>query len=195
MRVNLIAAQALNRVIGDNNRLPWSLPEDLRYFKTLTLNHTIIMGRNTFDSIGKPLKERRNIVLSSRLDLVIDQCTVCSSLTQALQLSAHENAVFIIGGSQVYQEALKKNLVDRIYLTEIQEIFAGDSYFPILKKDEWCEVSREHQTSTTGLAFDFVIYDRHLVAVNKRSEINRNNADKRSAFKAFMARQEQFLWG
>jgi dihydrofolate reductase len=129
----IIAAMDENQLIGVNNRLPWHLPDDLKYFKALTLGNSIIMGRKTFESIGKPLKNRENIVVSSRLESQAN-ITIASSLTQALE-KAKCSKTFIIGGKQLFEEGLP--LAQYLFLTRIEASLAGDTYFPPLSIDDW----------------------------------------------------------
>ncbi len=164
-RITLIAAIAQNRALGKNNQLLWHLPNDLQFFKRTTLNHPIIMGRKTYDSIGRALPKRLNIVVSRQADLTIAGCTVVPTLEKAIQLAsepAHqpENTtpeVFIIGGAQMYAAALP--LASRLVLTEVKRDFEADVFFPEWDKAEWLEISREtNQDAVTGLDYDFVDY-------------------------------------
>lgn len=141
MLITIVAAMSRNRVIGIENRLPWRLPMDLRRFRDLTIGKPVIMGRKTFESIGKPLPGRRNIVLTHNPQLVASGCLVAHSLAEALQLAAPAEEVAIIGGAAVYQEALP--LCQRIYLTVIDADFQGDAFFPEQKASEWKECRRD----------------------------------------------------
>lgn len=155
-RLSLIAALAANGVIGNGNALPWRLPEDLKRFKALTLGHPVIMGRKTFESIGRPLPRRRNIIISRNPAYRAADCEVAASLESALDICKSDNEVFIIGGAQIYAEALP--LAERLYLTEIRCDFPGDVSFPEIDKNRWREAAREPHTSSEGLSFDFVLY-------------------------------------
>jgi len=126
-RVTLVAAVARNGVIGAGGKLPWRLPEDLRHFKELTLGHPVIMGRKTFESIGKPLPKRQNIVVSRNANFKAEGVEVVSSLPKAFE-AAKGDEVFVIGGEQIYDEAL--SVADVIYLTLIHEEIDGDAFFP-----------------------------------------------------------------
>jgi len=128
MRLSLIVAMAANRTIGKAGRLPWQLPEDLARFKRLTMGYPLIMGRKTFESIGRVLPGRRTIVLSRRADYRAPGCWVVASLEAALALVSDEDEVFICGGEKLYRQALP--LAQRIYLTELQREVAGDTFFP-----------------------------------------------------------------
>lgn len=141
MLITIVAAMSRNRVIGIENRLPWRLPMDLRRFKDLTIGKPVIMGRKTFESIGKPLPGRRNIILTHNLHFVASGCLVAHSFEEALRLAAPAEEVAIIGGAAVYQEALP--LCQRIYLTIIDADFRGDAFFPKRKTSEWKERRRE----------------------------------------------------
>lgn len=135
--ISLIVAMDKNRLIGKNNDLPWHLPADLKYFKEVTTGHKIIMGRKTFESIGKPLPGRENIILTSNPSYSVEGCTVYHSIEQCLD-RIHSDQVaqfFVIGGSVVFQEFLP--YVSRLYITEIEGEFDGDTYFPPLRKEEW----------------------------------------------------------
>ncbi|MDR2239223.1 MAG: dihydrofolate reductase [Zoogloeaceae bacterium] len=157
-RLSLIAAVAANGVIGSENALPWRLPEDLKHFKTLTTGHPVVMGRKTFESIGRPLPARRNIIVTRNTAYAAQGCETAASLPAALAACPDAGEVFVIGGAQIYAEALP--LAARLYLTEIQKEFAGDARFPALDRRLWRETSRDRRRSGDGLDFDFVIYDR-----------------------------------
>ncbi|MBK8065962.1 MAG: dihydrofolate reductase [Betaproteobacteria bacterium] len=157
-RVAMIAAVAANGVIGAGNRMPWHLPEDLRHFKAATLGHPVIMGRKTWESIGRPLPGRRNVVVSRQRDLQLQGAQLAASLHDALARCADVDEVFVIGGGELYREALP--LASRIVLTEIAQAFDGDTRFPALDPGAWRETTRQAQTSAEGLRFDFVEYER-----------------------------------
>ncbi len=159
-RIALIAAMAKNRVIGVENRLPWQLPADLRHFKTLTMGHHIIMGRKTFDSIGRPLPGRTTVIVSRRRDYEVPGCVVAHSVADAVQACGDDPEVFFVGGAELYAQALA--VADRIYLTEIQAEFPGDACFPEFAPDAWQETERvRHQVDGPGgLEYHFVTYDR-----------------------------------
>lgn len=160
MRLALIAACGAGREIGVNNTLPWHLPADLRHFKALTTGYPVIMGRKTHDSIGKALPRRRNIVISRRRR-VFPGCECVASLPQALQAVEAAEIGFVIGGGQIYRQALP--FADTLYITEVDmHIPAADIFFPLIDKREWREVARDPQTSadTSLPAFAFVEYRR-----------------------------------
>ncbi len=159
-RVSVIAALAKNRIIGIENRLPWRLPEDLAHFKALTLNHPILMGRKTFESLGRPLPGRTNIVITRNPDYGNDGCLVADSIPAALALCAEVDEVFFIGGAELYAQVIP--LADRLYLTEVDIEAAGDAWFPEYDQSAFREVSRESHIGekADALRFDFVVYER-----------------------------------
>ncbi len=138
--ISIIVAVAENGVIGDQNALLWHISEDLRRFKTLTSGHPVIMGRKTFESLGRPLPNRRNIVIT-RQQLEIPNCEVVHSLAEALALCPQEEEVFVIGGAQIYAEALP--LADCFYLTRVEHAYTGDTSFPHWDEAEWQLVDSE----------------------------------------------------
>jgi dihydrofolate reductase len=157
-RISLIAAVARNGVIGRDNTLPWRLSDDLKRFKALTLGHPIVMGRKTWDSLGRPLPGRHNIVLSRQAGLTLEGATVVHSLNEALQ-QAHDAAqVFVIGGAQLYTAALAQ--ADVLHLTEVHADVEGDAHFPPI--EGFTETAREaHRADERNeFAFDFVDYIR-----------------------------------
>ena len=158
-RLSLIAAVAANGVIGSDNALPWRLPEDLKRFKALTLGHPVIMGRKTYESIGRPLPGRRNIVVTRNAAYQTDGCEVVASLAAALAAcQGGSDEIFVIGGAQIYAEALP--LAQRLYLTEIRRAFEGDARFPDWDRAAWKEVAREAHRTEDGLEYGFAVYDR-----------------------------------
>lgn len=157
-RVVLVAAVARNGVIGAGGKLPWRLPEDLRHFKALTLGHPVIMGRKTWDSLGAPLPDRENIVVTRARGYDAPGAHVAASLEAALALCAGEPIAFVIGGGELYAAALP--LADTLVLTEIGRDYAGDARFPAFDRAAWREAQRVPQTAADGLRFDFVRYER-----------------------------------
>lgn len=155
MRISIIAAMAKNRVIGCRNALPWNLPEDLRHFRNLTMGHHILMGRKTYESIGKPLPGRTSVVISGNADF--PGAIRAFSIENALEFcSGRDDEVFFVGGGDIYRQAMP--LADRIYLTEIMQDFEGDAHFPEIDPSLWQEVSRDAQRS--DFEYHFVIYER-----------------------------------
>ncbi len=138
MIVSIIVAIGENNAIGKDNQLLWHLPADLRHFRDKTSGHTIIMGRKTFDSVGKPLPKRRNIVVT-RQDIQIEGCEVVKSIEEALELCKEEHEVFIGGGAEIYRQAMSKT--DRIYLTIVHQTFDADTFFPEINHELWIETS------------------------------------------------------
>lgn len=164
MSLSLIVAYAQNRTIGRENTLPWKLAGDLAHFKRTTLGHPIIMGRKTWDSLGRPLPGRRNIVISRDTSKQANGAEFVSSLDEALnRLAPNENA-YIIGGAQIYQQALP--IVDHVVATEVHAIVEGDAFFAALDPTLWKEVSRVSQPPENGLAYDIVQYDRRADSIN-----------------------------
>ena len=157
--LTLVVARARNGTIGRNNALPWRLPEDLAHFKRTTLGAPIIMGRKTWDSIGRPLPGRRNIVVSRNTALKLEGAEVVGSLEAAQLLCIGAEQVFLIGGAQLYAEALPS--ADRLVVTEIDADVEGDAFFPAIDPTQWIETSREiHHSEANGFDYAFVTYDR-----------------------------------
>ena len=156
----MIAAMDRNRLIGNNNQLPWHLPADFAHFKAVTMGKPIIMGRKTYESIGKPLPGRRNIVLSRNKTLCYEGVDCVSSFDEALALVADEDEVMIIGGSTIYEMLLPR--ADRLYLTFVEADFEGDAWFPAIDPDIWQEVeSRTHPADEkNAYACRFVTYEK-----------------------------------
>ena len=138
--ISVIVAYGKNRVIGKDNKMPWHLPADLRYFKETTLGKTVVMGRKTFESIGKALPGRKNVVISSQEGINATGCEVISSFEAALQI-AKEEEIFIIGGATIYEQAIEH--ADLLYITFIEEDFDGDAFFPEWNKEDWVLQSSE----------------------------------------------------
>jgi len=162
MRLSMIAALGKNRVIGSNNKMPWHLPADLQHFKKTTLGSPIIMGRKTYDSIGRPLLGRKNIILSRDKNLFIEGCSVVNSLEAAMNLVEAENPdeVFITGGSYLYKTYLAD--ADRLYLTLIDEEFEGDTFFPDYTQYNWKLIKKEDHSADNlnPYAYSFITLDR-----------------------------------
>ena len=140
--ITIIAAIGANNELGKDNDLIWHLPADLKRFKKVTTGHTIIMGRNTFESIGRPLPNRRSIIITRNTSYKKEGCDVVHSLEDAIKLIKDQDNAFIIGGAQIYHEAIEKNLVDQLDITEVHQDFNADVYFPSIDKSTWEEVSR-----------------------------------------------------
>lgn len=159
-RISVIAALARNRVIGIENRLPWRLPEDLAHFKAMTLGHPILMGRKTFESLGRPLPGRTNIVITRNSSYRPEGCLVADSIPAAIALCQDVDEVFFIGGAELYTQVIP--LADRLYLTEVDIEAEGDAWFPDYDRSAFTEISRESHTGAKGdtMRFDFVVYQR-----------------------------------
>ncbi|HSJ37364.1 MAG TPA: dihydrofolate reductase [Planococcus sp. (in: firmicutes)] len=157
--ISLMVAHDPKHVIGQDNQLPWHIPEDLAYFKKHTVGKGIVMGRNTFESIGRPLPKRRNIVVSRNKDLQIEGADVVHSLEAAVRLAEefHEE-VMIIGGEQIFRSILPQ--ADRLYITLIHKEFEGDTFFPDYG-DGWKLVSESQRFDSGGIPYSYLIYDRN----------------------------------
>ncbi|MGH3448460.1 MAG: dihydrofolate reductase [Nocardioidaceae bacterium] len=153
MTVSLIAALGRNRVIGSDGDLPWHLSEDLKRLKRLTMGHTLVMGRLTYESIGRPLPGRTTIVVTRQRGWAADGVTVAHSLTEALAVAlAGDDDVFVMGGGEIYAQALP--LADRLELTEVDQAPAGDTYFPVVAADDWEESAREQREGFTWVTYE-----------------------------------------
>jgi dihydrofolate reductase len=155
----IIAAVARNRVIGKDNKLLWNIPEDMAHFKALTSGHTVIMGRKTWESLPprfRPLPGRRNIVISRQKDYAAPGAELADSLENALKLASTAATVFIIGGEQIYTQAMA--VADRLEITEVDLEPEGDAWFPEIAAVDW-----EKSAETTGAVFTFKTYRRHAV--------------------------------
>jgi dihydrofolate reductase len=159
-RLTLIVARARNGVIGRDGALPWRLPEDLAFFKRTTMGHPIVMGRRTWQSIGRPLPGRRSIVVSRQAGFVAEGAEVVPSLDEALRLCAGSREVFVIGGAQLYAAALPR--AQRLIVTEIDADFEGDTHWPVPDPALWREAARDHlpPDGARRFALDFVTYLR-----------------------------------
>ena len=161
MKISLIVAMASNRVIGLNNKMPWHLSADLKRFKKITMGSPILMGRKTFESIGRPLPGRTNIILTRNPAYTQEGCVVANDLETALQTGCQSaGEIFVIGGSDLYQALLPR--AGTIYLTEIKKEFPGDTFFPKVDMREWLEVEREDvdDDEEAGFSYSFLRLDR-----------------------------------
>ena len=159
MTISIIVAISENHAIGKNNQLLWHMPNDLKHFKDITSGRTIIMGRKTFDSVGKPLPRRRNIVVT-RQDITIPGCEVVKSIEDGLALCKDEDEVFIGGGAEIYKLAM--HLTNRIYLTIIHKSFEADTFFPEIDQKIWQEIKREDfkPDEKNPLPYSFITLER-----------------------------------
>ncbi|TDB50315.1 MULTISPECIES: dihydrofolate reductase [Bacillaceae] len=157
--ISLIVAMDNNRLIGKENDLPWRLPADLQYFKQTTTGHTIVMGRKTFESIGKPLPNRRNVILTGNKDYHHEGVKVIHSVDDLISLE-EESELFVIGGATVYEQTM--NVATRLYVTHIEEAFEGDTYFPEIDSSVWKEVSKKQgvKDEKNPYVYYFTVYER-----------------------------------
>jgi dihydrofolate reductase len=151
-----------NRLIGKNNTLPWHLPADLAFFKQTTLNKPILMGRKTFESIGRPLPGRRNIIITRNASYTQPGCECVGSIDEALRLASDHDEVMLIGGASLYQQSI--DLADALYITEIHGKFEGDAWFPEIDRKRWVETWRENHEpdDTNPYAYSFVKYELNI---------------------------------
>ena len=152
--VSLIVAIANNHVIGVNNTLPWHLPEDLKRFRALTMGHHIIMGRKTYESLGRLLPGRTTVIVTRNKDYGVEGALIANSLAEAITLCKNDDEVFVIGGAELYKDALK--LANKLYVTQIDLEVQGDAFFPAFDTTEWKETLREVHTSAQGLSFNYI---------------------------------------
>lgn len=160
MKISLVAAVSKNNVIGNKGKLPWHLPADMHHFRELTMGKPVIMGRKTFESIGKPLEGRESIVMTSDPNYQAEGRVVVHSIEEALKAAEGNEEVVIIGGGKIYEEFLPQ--ADRIYLTEIHQDFEGDTYFPEFDQNEWQETSRQdfEADEKNQFAYSFLTLER-----------------------------------
>jgi dihydrofolate reductase len=156
--ISLVVAYTRNRVIGRDNQMPWHLPGDLAHFKRTTLGRPILMGRKTWESIGRPLPGRQNIVITRNAAYEAVGATVVGSLDAALAAAADADEIFVIGGAEIFKDALGR--ASRLVATEIDADIDGDTWFPALPTNEWKEVERLPQPADNGLSYSFVTYAR-----------------------------------
>ncbi|MFS0863277.1 dihydrofolate reductase [Fredinandcohnia sp. 179-A 10B2 NHS] len=159
--ISLLLAMDKNQLIGKDNDLPWRLPADLAYFKRVTMGHPIIMGRKTYDSIGRPLPGRENIIVTRDRNYQVEGCKVVHSIDEIVQLGSEtKEELFVIGGSEIFKEILP--YADRLYITEIDEVFEGDTYFPAFKKNEWNLISSEKgiKDEKNPYEYTFLVYEK-----------------------------------
>ena len=153
MIISFVVAMGKNKVIGKNNSLPWTMPADMKHFKDLTSGKPVIMGRKTFESIGKPLPKRINIIITRDKDYDAQNCTVVHSIDEALEAAKNATEVMVIGGAQIYKEFLPK--ANRMYLTIIDADFQGDTYFPKYDVTEWEETAYEEHEKDAENPYDY----------------------------------------
>ncbi len=157
MTLSIIVAAAENGVIGHNNNLIWHLSSDLKHFKNITTGHTVIMGRKTFESMGKALPNRRNIVITANKAYTAPGCEIVPDIENALQLAAQEEEAFIIGGGTIYRAIWEK--ADKLYLTRVHTAPTGDISIPEVKASEWQEISREAHSADEKNEYDYTFLE------------------------------------
>ena len=153
MKISLIVAMASNRVIGLNNQMPWQISADLKKFKKITMGAPILMGRKTYESIGRPLPGRTNIIISRNPSYQQPGCLVFNDIDKALASCGDVEEVFVIGGSDFYKSMLP--VADTLYLTQIHQEFSGDTFFPEFDADQWIEVEREDIQNDPNTTFSY----------------------------------------
>jgi dihydrofolate reductase len=158
--LSLIVAFANNNVIGINNNLPWHLPEDLKRFRALTTGHHIIMGRKTYESLGRLLPGRTTVIVTRNKGYKLEGALIAHSLQEAMDLCQNDLEPFVIGGAELYQDALK--FANQLYITEVDLAVAGDAFFPEIDLSKWQETSREEHTSAQGFLFNYLTYMRKV---------------------------------
>ncbi len=162
MIISCIVAVGNDHVIGLNNTIPWYLPADLQYFKRTTIGHHIIMGRSSYDSIGKPLPKRTNIIITKDPFFIVSNCLIAHSIEEALSLAFEngEEECFIIGGGQIYRQTV--DFWDRLYITEVQIDVKGDTYFPTIQLEDWMLKSEVHNVpdEKNPYHYTFKVYER-----------------------------------
>jgi len=156
--LSLIVAFANNRVIGHKNTLPWHLPEDLKRFRALTTGHHIIMGRKTYESLGRLLPGRTTVIVTRNKNYKIEGAHIAHSLEAALMLCASDDEPFVIGGAELYKEGLLH--AAKLYITEVYAEFEGDAYFPMVDLSVWKETDRKAHKSEKGLLYNNLVYKR-----------------------------------
>lgn len=163
MNLSIIVAIAENNAIGKENKLLWSMPEDMKHFREITSGHPVIMGRKTFESIGRLLPNRRNVIITREQNYKIENAEIKHSLEEAFDLFKDKNdEVFIIGGAEIYKQALP--YADKLYITKIEQNFEGDAFFPEIDEKIWQETSREeHEPNEKNLyKYTFLVYTKRL---------------------------------
>ena len=153
--ITIIAAIAKNNALGKDNDLIWHLPADLKRFKKITSGHHILMGRNTFESIGKPLPNRTTIIITRNEDYVKDGCFIANSLEEAIEMAEDDEQIYIIGGAQIYKYALENNLADALEITLVHQEFEADVFFPEIDRSVWQSVEKEDFKADEKNKFDY----------------------------------------
>ena len=159
--ISLVVAASENGAIGLDGQLPWRLPDDLRYFKRLTSGKPVLMGRTTYESIGRPLPDRLNIVMTRNKDFSAPGCEIAASAEEAVELAGQADEIMVIGGATIYEQF--ESIADRIYLTRVHAHVDGDAFFATPDSAAWQQTSSEHHQADERHAygFDFLVYERH----------------------------------
>lgn len=157
MTITMIGAMARNRVIGADNAMPWHLPAEMGHFRRSTIGRTVLMGRKTFESLGRPLKDRRNVILTRNVDYAPDGCEIVHSLEEALAryTAAKEDELVIMGGAEIYKQFLPH--ADKLLLTEVDTVIEGDAYFPEFDLQDWTLINSEPFPKDEKNSYDFQI--------------------------------------
>ncbi len=162
MKVKLIVAKAENNAIGKGNDLIWRLPADLKFFKSITIGHTLIMGRKTFESIGRPLPGRTTIIITRDKNYKQEGCIIAHSIENALELVENDDSPFIAGGATIYKQAFEMDIIDEMIITEVHEEFEADAFFPNIDLSKWEELSRDKHLADekNKYNYSFVTYSK-----------------------------------
>jgi dihydrofolate reductase len=162
MKVKLIVAKAENNAIGKGNDLIWRLPADLKFFKSTTIGHTLIMGRKTFESIGRPLPGRTTIIITRDKNYKQEGCIIAHSIENALELVKNDDSPFIAGGATIYKQAFEMDIIDEMIITEVHEEFEADAFFPNIDLSKWEELSRDKHLADekNKYNYSFVTYSK-----------------------------------
>jgi dihydrofolate reductase len=168
-QISLIAAMARNRVIGSENKIPWRLPAEQQWFKAITMGKPIIMGRKTYESIGRPLPGRHNIVLTTNRDYTAEGCTIVHTIEEAVTAAGQDKEIMVIGGSYLYNQMLP--LADCLYLTFIEADIEGDTYFPPFSTDNWEVVQEDYHPANDNNPYPYRIVVLHRLRNDKRETL------------------------
>jgi dihydrofolate reductase len=167
MIISIIVAISKNQVIGKNNQLIWHLPKDMKFFMDTTMDTVVIMGRKNYESIPKkyrPLKNRKNVIITRNKSYKAEGCTVVNSIDESLKIlnNIENNEVFVIGGGEIYKKFLEKGLIDRMYITHIDEYFDGDTFFPVVNYESWksSEILDHSKDEVNPHDFKITVYDK-----------------------------------
>ena len=162
--ITIIAAIANNNALGKDNDLIWHLPADLKRFKRVTSGHHILMGRNTFESIGKPLPNRTTVIITRNDAYSKEGCLVVNSIEKAIEVAQSDDHIYIIGGAQIYKQAMESDLVDQLDITQVHHEFEADVYFPEIDSEKWIETEREDFKADEKNKYDYSFISYKKVA-------------------------------